>query len=131
MLSSQVHGSFSHDLNPPTSSECEKRHQPSLVADVIALVIPAAEIAARASAEAPLCACRARSTPSIPPWHEVWSRSPGGSTGMTLVGLKSYNQTVTDNIIADSSHDGTFACATILAYEVGPNESLALPALQL
>jgi hypothetical protein len=25
--------------------------------------------------------------------------------GMTLVGLKSYNQTVTDNIIADSSHD--------------------------
>lgn len=24
---------------------------------------------------------------------------------MTLTGLKSYNQTVTDNIIADSSHD--------------------------
>jgi hypothetical protein len=35
----------------------------------------------------------------------VPTQSPGGSTGMTLVGLKSYNQTVTDNIIADSSHD--------------------------
>jgi hypothetical protein len=35
----------------------------------------------------------------------VPTQSPGGSTGMTLTGLKSYNQTVTDNIIADSSHD--------------------------
>jgi hypothetical protein len=35
----------------------------------------------------------------------VPTQSPGGSTGMTLTGLKGYNQTVTDNIIADSAHD--------------------------
>jgi hypothetical protein len=48
----------------------------------------------------------------------VAGQSPGGSTGMVAIGLKGYNQTFTDNIVADSSHNA--------AVWIGPSGDLTL-----
>lgn len=49
--------------------------------------------------------------------------SPGGSTGMTAIGLKGYNQSFTDNIIADSSHN--------IAVWIGPSGGLQLGLIEV